>query len=301
MIHVFGSLNVDFFMQVKSFPGSGETVTGGNYYLAPGGKGANQAAAAARLGANVAMHGMVGDDQWAETVLAALAEDGVDISAVGKTSDAGTAIASILINADGENLIAVASGANMLASADSLNSVSLTINDYLVLQMEVEAEANWQALNIAHKAGATTVLNVAPAAIVPENVLSQVDFLVVNESEARLVAHAMASLSLEDMAQALSKAYNLTTIITLGPDGAIATQGEEMIRVPSLEITPVDTTGAGDAFIGTLVTMLSEGGSLKEAMEYACKSAALSCSKPGAMPSYVKRNTLMELDNQRGN
>ena len=301
MIYVFGSLNVDFLMQVENLPAPGETVTGGQYYMAPGGKGANQAAAASRVGGNVAMHGLVGDDQWSEIVLTALREEGVDISNVSRTSEAWTACASIMINRKGENAIAVASGANMLASADSLNGVEMTHGDYLVLQMEVDVEANWQALEIAHNSGATTVLNVAPAAAVPARVLAQVDYLIVNEVEARMVAQSLTAESIEGMALELSAAHNLTTIITLGSEGAIAIQEGRLIRVPSLKVIPVDTTGAGDAFIGTLVTLLSEGMGLEEAMAYACQSAALSCTGRGAMPSYVSRSKLMQHDFSKGN
>jgi ribokinase len=295
MIFVFGSLNVDFFMNVDKLPAPGETVIGGDYFTAPGGKGANQAAAAARSGGTVAMFGLVGDDEWAATPIKALADFGVDVSGVGKTTEAGTGYASIMIDAQGENTIAVASGANLKASADGLATAGMTADDYLILQMEVDVAANWQALEIAKAAGATTVLNVAPAAAVPDTALALVDYLVVNEIEARTVAQSLAADDIEAMARALSNAHALTTIVTLGPDGALATSGEEIIHVPSLPVTAVDTTGAGDAFIGTLAAGLTDGLGLEAAMKRGCAGAALACTKPGAMPSYASRSEILAL------
>jgi ribokinase len=287
MIYVFGSLNVDFFMQVDKLPAPGETVIGGDYFTAPGGKGANQAAAAALSGGTVAMYGLVGDDQWAATPLQALADFGVDVSGVGKTREAGTGYASIMIDAEGENTIAVASGANLKASSAGLKTAGMTADDYLILQMEVDVTANWQALEIAKAAGVTTVLNVAPAAPVPDTALAQVDYLIVNEIEARDVAQSLATDDIVAMAKAVSKAHDLTTIVTLGPDGALATSGSEVIRVPALPVTAVDTTGAGDAFIGTFVAAMADGLSLEAAMKRGCAGAALACTKPGAMPGYA--------------
>ena len=295
MIYVFGSLNVDFFMNVDKLPTPGETVIGGDYFTAPGGKGANQAAAAARSGGTVAMFGLVGDDQWAATPIQALADFGVDISGVGKTTEAGTGYASIMIDAQGENTIAVASGANLKASAGRLKQAGLSAGDYLILQMEVDTAANWQALEIAKTAGVTTVLNVAPAAPVPDTALAQVDYLVVNEIEARTVAQSLATDDIEAMARALSISHDLITIVTLGPDGALATSGEKIIRVPALPVTAVDTTGAGDAFIGTLVAALAEGLDLEAAMRRGCVGAALACTKPGAMPSYASLTEILAL------
>jgi len=293
MIYVFGSLNVDFFMKVDNLPGPGETVIGGDYFIAPGGKGANQAAAAACYGADVVMHGLVGDDQWAPIVLDALAEFGVDVSAVATTEEAGTGYASIMIDARGENTIAVASGANLKASADSLSGTDIGPDDFLVLQMEVDFDANWQALELAKSREAITVLNVAPAAPVPDSTLARTDYLVVNQIEAQTVAQSMTASGMEEMAIALSKAHDLTTIVTLGAEGALAATGDAVFHVPALPVTAVDTTGAGDAFIGTLVASLDEGLELKPAMERACIGAALACTKPGAMPSYASHAEIL--------
>ena len=298
MIYVFGSLNVVFFMNVDKLPAPGETVIGGDYFTAPGGKGANQAAAAARSaksGGVVAMFGLVGDDEWAATPLNALQEFGVDVSGVGRTTEAGTGYASIMIDAQGENTIAVASGANLKASANGLKNGGITEDDFLILQMEVDSHANWQALEIAKSAGATTILNVAPAAPVPDTALALVDYLVVNEIEARTVAQSLATDDIEAMAKALSRKHKLTTIVTLGSDGALATSGDEIIRVPAMAVTAVDTTGAGDAFIGTLAAGLTEGLDLEAAMKRGCIGAALACTKPGAMPSYASRQEILTL------
>ena len=293
MIYVFGSLNVDFFMQVEKLPAPGETVIGGNYFTAPGGKGANQAAAAARSGGVVAMYGAVGDDQWAAIPLTALADYGVDVSGVRKMTEAGTGYASIMIDAQGENTIAVASGANLKASAEGLKDAGITEDDFLILQMEVNPQANWQALEIAKAAGATTILNVAPAAPVPDEALALVDYLVVNEIEARTVARSLTSESIEEMASALSHEHNLITIVTLGPEGALAAQGDAITRVASPVVKAVDTTGAGDAFIGTLVAGLAEGLELEPALQRSCAGAALACTKQGAMPSYARREEIL--------
>ena len=295
MIYVFGSLNVDFFMQVEKLPAPGETVIGGDYFTAPGGKGANQAAAAARSGGAVAMYGAVGDDQWAATPLTALADYGVDVTGVYRTRDAGTGYASIMIDAHGENTIAVASGANLKASADGLKDVGMGAADYLILQMEVDVAANWQALEIAKAAGVTTILNVAPAAPVPDTALALVDYLVVNEIEARTVAQALAADNIEDMASALSKAHDLTTIVTLGSDRALATSGDEIIRVPALPVTAVDTTGAGDAYAGGFLFGHTQGRGLSDSARLGNIAAAEIISHLGARPA----TSLKDLANAR--
>ena len=204
-----------------------------------------------------------------------------------------------MIDADGENTIAVASGANLMASANGLKDADMAPADYLILQMEVDVAANWQALEIARDAGTTTILNVAPAAPVPDTALALVDYLVVNEIEARTVAQSLATDDIEDMARTLSNAHDMTTIVTLGPEGALATSGDGIIRVPALPVTAVDTTGAGDAFIGTLVAAMGDELSLEAAMKRACIGAALACTKPGAMPSYAIREEILSSERYR--
>ncbi|HEY5598861.1 MAG TPA: ribokinase [Kiloniellales bacterium] len=285
MIVVFGSLNVDLVMQVARLPRPGETVINGTYFLVPGGKGANQALAAARAAEDatlVAMAGCVGPDDWGGLAIRLLAEAGIDLTAL-KRGTLPTGCATVCVDAAGENAIAVASGANREAAADQVDDRWLGTDTWLVLQMEVPAAENWRLIGRAKRRGARIVLNLAPAAAVPPDVLNDLDVLVVNEIEARMLIDAPAEAAARDLA----RRHGLTCIVTLGSAGAVAAGPKGVWQVGTLPVDVVDTTGAGDAFVGVLVAALAAGRPLPEALRRAAVGAALSCTVAGTQSSFA--------------
>lgn len=304
MIVVFGSLNVDIVMQVERLPGRGETVIGGRCFQVQGGKGANQACAAARAAARgpggtpVALVGQVGEDDWGRFALARLAEAGVDLSCVGRAAGP-TGCATICVDAAGENAIAVASGANFAVRAEQVPDEWLGPDTWLVLQMEVPPAENWALVARARAAGARVLLNVAPAAAVPPDVLDRVDVLAVNEIEARMLAELAghAGGSPQEVARRLAEAHDLLCVATLGAKGVLAVgavNGQAGAwRVGALPIAPVDSTGAGDAFVGCLAVALAGGEALPEALRFASAGAGLACLAPGAQSSFAPRPAIL--------
>lgn len=291
MIVVFGSFNVDVVMSVERLPKPGETVIDGDYFLVPGGKGANQACAAARAArgssSKVAMVGTVGEDDWGAFALTELAAAGVDLDAVGRSARR-TGCAVICVDAAGENSIAVANGANLDAVAAAVPDGVLAPGNWLVLQMEVPPEQNWALIARAREAGAKILLNVAPAAHVPAEMLGAVDILVFNEIEALMVAQG-AGLAIEDpveIAGHFCSAYGITCIATLGAAGLAAFAAEGAWRVGALPVTSVDTTGAGDTFVGILAAALDAGTALPEALRRATVGAGICCETMGTQSSF---------------
>lgn len=283
MIVVFGSINVDLVFRVTSLPRPGETVLAPSYAAIAGGKGANQAFAAAKAGARVRMVGCVGDDDFADIVLSSLAGAGVDNDGV-KRCGSRTGCAAIAVDARGENQIAVAAGANMEAHADQVPDAWLGPQTTVVLQMEVPAAENWALIGRAKQAGARVLLNVAPAMPVPPSVLEFVDILIVNETEAMVVAEAAGIPEIDpvDAARGLARGHDLACIVTLGSKGAVAFSGDGDWEVPPLAIKPVDTTGAGDTFCGVLAAALDAGADFSEALRRAGVGGALACTRAGA-------------------
>jgi ribokinase len=286
VITVFGSINIDLIVPVAALPRPGETVLGPAYRLAAGGKGANQALAAARAGGRVRMVGAVGSDDFAARALADLTEAGVDLARVARVPEP-TGAALICVDARGENMIVVASGANRRVTADQLDDAALAEPGLLVLQMEISGEANWAAIERARARGWRILLNAAPAGPIPPAVLSRLDWLVVNGGEAMTVA-AQAGLAAADplqAARAIAAAAGLACIVTLGGEGAAAVAGGALWRIGALPVTPVDTVGAGDAFVGTFAATIDAGGELPAALRRAAVAGGLACLTPGAQPS----------------
>ncbi|QQP88121.1 ribokinase [Skermanella sp. TT6] len=287
MILVFGSLNMDLVMTVPSLPKPGETVLCPAYQLKPGGKGNNQAIAAARAGAAVAMTGCIGPDAFGSTLVENLARDGVDTSGI-QVAETATGCAMICVDADGENFISVASGANLSASADRIPDERLGAGITVLMQMEVPAEQNWALIRRAHALGARTVLNVAPAADVPPDILKLIDILVVNELEAAEIAGRLelSASSATGLARDLARTCGVTCVVTLGGAGALmAESGGALWTAAPLKISPVDTTGAGDAFCGILTAALDGGASPEEALHRASVGASIACLGLGAQES----------------
>jgi ribokinase len=292
MLLVFGSLNIDLIFRVAILPEAGETVLCPSYATVPGGKGANQAAAAARAGAAVRMVGRVGRDGFAELALAALRAAGVDTAGIA-TGDAPTGCASIAVDDRGENHIVVASGANAHVSADQVDDAQLGPGTTVVLQMELPRAATEALIARARRRGARIVLNLAPALPLAEEALRAVDVLVVNAGEAASLAKRLhLSAAPQALAPPLARALDATVVMTLGKEGAVAARAAETWRVGALPIRPVDTTGAGDAFVGVLAAALDDGMALAGALHRASAAAGLACLALGAQASLPDRRAI---------
>ena len=290
MIVVFGSVNIDLVVPVERLPRPGETVLGPHYTLVPGGKGANQALAAARAGGAVHMIGRVGRDGFADLALAELKAAGIDLSSL-ERDELPTGCALIPVDRQGGNLIIVASGANRAAAERQVADALLGPQTVVMLQMEVPLTENWRLVERAKHRGARIVLNCAPAAPVPRATLAAVDWLVVNESEAELLARDL-SLSAADARSAgaaIAKSADTTVIVTLGGEGAIAFAGADAWTIGTLPITPVDTTAAGDAFVGAFAAAMDAGADLPTALHRASVAGGLACTVAGAQPSLPTR------------
>jgi ribokinase len=282
VIVVFGSANVDLLFAVERLPAPGETVLCPCYQAQPGGKGMNQAVAAARAGAQVKMFGCVGRDGFGDTVLGVLAAEGIDASGMRRT-DRPTGCASIGIDRDARNAIVVASGANLLPNADDVPDELLGPSTTLVLQMEVPAEQNWRLLARARARAARTILNVAPFAPVPAAALTDCDIIVLNEIEAAQLAGTEAAF--DSVARDIARRCGGTCVITLGAAGSLAATGAKLIATPTLPVAAIDTTGAGDAFTGVLAAALDAGQDLATALRWANAAGALACTAVGAQAS----------------
>jgi ribokinase len=270
-ITVVGSVNLDFVATAASLPAPGETVTGATLARHPGGKGANQALSAARLGASVRMIARVGKDALAEEALALLAAEGVDLAACAADPAAATGVALIAVDAKGENQIVVAPGANAAFRPDHLTGA---IDGALICQLEIPIETVVRAVGLAT---GFVCLNLAPAADVPVSLLTRADLIVVNETEA-----AFYGPSLHDGGGLVA--------ITLGARGATLFKAGEQVAVAlPPKVTAVDATGAGDSFVGALVVALIEGQEPHAALAFACAAGALTATRPGAQPSLPRR------------
>ncbi|MBL8589109.1 MAG: ribokinase [Methylobacteriaceae bacterium] len=285
MIVVFGSINIDLITRVAAIPRPGETVLGSSYALAPGGKGANQALAARRAGARVRLAGAVGADAFAEAALALLRADGVDLTAVAVV-DAPTGAAFIAVDAQGENAIVVASGANGHVRAGQLEAAPPRAGDLLLLQRETpEAEA-LAAARAAKTAGARVALNLAPAGRLAPEWLALLDFLILNEHEAATLGRDLGlGESPEAAARAIAGRHGFACIVTLGSAGVVAFAGGTRLAAPAAKVAVVDTTGAGDAFVGAFAAAIDGGLPLAAALRRGSAAGALACTKEGAQPS----------------
>jgi ribokinase len=281
MIVCFGSINLDLIFELDHLPTAGETVIGPSLRMEPGGKGANQACAAARDGAAVAMAGAVGQDALAEAALPMLIAAGVDLSRVARL-DAATGAAGICVNPQGQNQICVGSGANLLVRHSQVEDAALGPGTTLLLQMECDPGETAALIHRAHARGARIVLNLAPAAALAEDALRAVDVLVVNETEAAWLA---GHLGVGDAAAALQAALGGIVVVTLGAAGAEAAGADLALRIAALPIVARDTTAAGDCFTGVLAAALDRGASVADALRRANTAAGLCATSPGSQSS----------------
>ncbi|WP_300759943.1 ribokinase [Janthinobacterium sp.] len=293
MIVVIGSINMDLVLRVPRMPLPGETLTGGAFRTIPGGKGANQAVACARLsgkveagGQQVAMIGCVGDDAFGATLRAALRSDGVIDSHITTLPGVASGIASILVDDNGQNSIVIAGGANDLLSPAHIDAAQELIAqaDIVVLQLETPMATVEHAIKLARSLGKTVVLNPAPAAQVPAGLLEQVDYLIPNEIEAAMLTGSDSS-DASTLARALQQQGSDNVIITLGAKGVHAALYGGDYDFPAEAVKAVDTTAAGDTFIGGFVAGLASGLDEAEAIAQGQRAAAWSVTKPGAQTS----------------
>lgn len=295
MIIVFGSVNMDMVVKVDALPRQGETVLCPGYTTIPGGKGANQAIAAARAGAKTAMVGMVGDDGFGRRCFQNLKEQGVMASGIGK-SDKPTGCAYIAVDPSGQNTIISASGANLDTAEDQVPDEILTGENTILMQMEIPLEQNWKMVKRAHDRGCRTILNAAPVRNIPRDMLGMIRYLIINEIEARQLAQK-EGIDANDgaaIAKALSDASKMTCIVTLGREGTVAASKGDIWKVGVLDITAVDTTGAGDTFCGVFAAAKDAGADLPEALHRAAVAGGLACLKLGAQGGMPFREDIDE-------
>ncbi|MGQ7932673.1 ribokinase [Paraburkholderia sp. D1E] len=288
---VLGSLNLDLVLHVRRMPEAGETLASDEGAIHCGGKGANQAVACARLGTTVAMVGAVGQDAAGQTLLDALEQEGIQTNSVARVSDTSSGVAVVAISPDGDNRIMLSAGANAAVTAESVLAADelVELASLLVCQLEVPREAVLAGLQQARKHGLVTVLNAAPASsdVLPGAMLEMVDYLIVNESEAA----SIAGIEVVDTPSAFAAARHLrnaggnVVLVTLGSAGVVVSTSDREFHVPAVKANVVDTTAAGDTFVGALAAGLVERRTLDDVIGFAVAAAAVTVSRAGAQAS----------------
>lgn len=301
---VVGSLNMDLVVRIPQIPRPGETLLGGVFKTFPGGKGANQAVAAARLGAHVTMIGCVGGDAFGREMRDTLIADNIDTTHVLVHPESATGVALIQVDEKGQNSIAVASGANFQLTSADVESAMQAIEkfDVLVMPLETPLETIYTAAKIASQRGAKVLLNPAPAQMLKPDLLELVDVLLPNEHEVALMTGQPALHSAADLQTAAQKLLSLgvkNLMVTMGSQGAILFDGKTESNIPACKAQAVDTTAAGDCFVGALAVGLCEGKSLLAAAEFASAAAAISVTRDGAQPSLPRREEVLQFMSER--
>ena len=288
---VIGSSNTDMTIKGDRLPKPGETVLGGEFRMGPGGKGANQAVAAQRLGADVSFICKVGRDIFGDNAISGYQKEGIDCSRILR-SDKASGTALILVDGNAENCIAVAPGANADLTPEDVDSVADVIRsaDYLILQLEIPVESVIRAAKIAHEAGVYVILNPAPACHLPEELFGYISLITPNQTESALLSGVEDNL--DAAVERLMQLGVRDVVVTLGSKGSLVISEGAKTLVPSLKVKAVDTTAAGDTFCGALCVALSEGCSLVDAAGFATKASALTVQKMGAQDSIPFRSDI---------
>lgn len=296
---------MDLVVRLPKIPKPGETLLGGVFNTYPGGKGANQAVAASRLGGHVSMIGCVGDDSFGRELVANLSTEGVDTSHVFVQPNVSSGVALIQVDDQAQNSIAVASGANFRLSSEYVEKAMQAIEkiDVVVMQLETPLETIYTAARVAHQRGAKVILNPAPAQVLENDLLQLVDYLIPNEYEiATMTGFQIQNISDTDQAaqQLLSKGVK-NLIVTLGNKGSVIFEGNtnNSVDIPAWKVQAVDTTAAGDCFIGAFAVGLSKEKSVKDAAAFASAAAAISVTRLGAQPSLPKIDEVNQFMKER--
>ncbi|HON06898.1 MAG TPA: ribokinase [Verrucomicrobiota bacterium] len=304
-IIVVGSSNTDMVVKTSHLPGPGETVIGGEFITAAGGKGANQAVAAARAGGDVYFVAKVGDDHFGKSAIDGFKKEKIKTDYVYTDKKLPSGVALIVVDEKGENAIAVAPGANSRLSPNDIKKAQKVIKSakVLLVQLEIPLQTVIEAVNIASSCGIKTILNPAPAMPLPDELLSKISIITPNEIEAEI----LTGIKIVDEQTAKSAAITLkkkgvdTVIITLGEKGAYLHNEDTSKLIPSIKVKAVDTTAAGDIFNGALAVSIAEEKQIIQAVRFANIAAAISVTKIGAQPSAPKRNQILRLLNQTAN
>ena len=292
-IVVVGSSNTDMTIKANRLPAPGETILGGSFQMGPGGKGANQAVAAARLGGDVTFICKVGRDMFGDNAIKGYEADGIDTTHILR-SDKPSGVALILVDGSGENVIGVAPGANCDLTPDDIESVRDVIEsaDYVILQLEIPVESTLAAARIAHGAGACVILNPAPATVLPEELFHYVSIITPNQTEMSLLTGID-----DDVPAMVAKLSSMgvdTVVMTRGSKGCALYGNGATEMIPALKVNAIDATAAGDTFCGALCVGLSEGLSLKDAALFATKASSITVQRMGAQKSIPYRNELTD-------
>jgi ribokinase len=295
-IVVVGSFNTDLTAYTERMPRPGETVIGQKFVTGPGGKGSNQAVAAARLGAEVTFIGRIGQDVFAEIGLGLWKQEGINTDFVIRDPDNATGVAPIWVDRSGENMIIVVPGANLAVSLKDIDAAADVIAqaDVLISQLEINFDALTHAFQVARNHGVRTILNPAPAASISRDLVALADYLTPNETELEVLAVQNGS-NIEGAARSLMTTDAQTVVVTLGAQGARWVNKSDTGVIPTFPVEVVDTTGAGDAFNGGFAVALAEGKSLEDAVRFGNATAALSVTKPGTAPSMPNRDQVEAL------
>ncbi|NWJ51712.1 MAG: ribokinase [Bacteroidetes bacterium] len=296
-IVVVGSSNTDMVVKAHHFPQPGETILGGDFYIFQGGKGANQAVASARLGGEIVFICRVGNDAFGNSAIQHYQQEGIDVSAVAVDHIAPTGVALITLNAEGENTIVVASGANAILSKEDIENAGSAFNEagYIITQLETPIPAiEYLAMKVKAE-GKKLILNPAPAASIPAIILDGLFLITPNESETAMLTgiHVKDGKTAKEAVNIFKTKGVQNVIITLGSKGAYVACSDFEGFIPAYKVKAVDTTAAGDVFNGALVVALAEGRSWKDAVEFASKAAAISVTKLGAQTSAPYLNEII--------
>jgi ribokinase len=294
IITVIGSSNTDMVVKSKRLPAPGETIIGGEFGMYPGGKGANQAVAAARLGGNVHFVGKRGNDIFGTQASSLLNDEGINTSYFLTDSNLPSGVALISVDEKGENCIVVASGANAAITPKDLEAVKPLIgkSSIVLLQLEIPIETVEYTATIASDRGVIIILNPAPAQTLSSSLLKKISIITPNETEAEILTGiSITNISTaEQAAMALKERGVQTVIITLGADGALVYHQNQFTKVDTVPVVAIDTTAAGDVFNGALAVSLADGNTVEDAARYACKAAAISVTRMGAQSSAPTKN-----------
>jgi ribokinase len=299
IVTVVGSFAVGMTLSTQRMPIFGETLLGSRFDLGPGGKGSNQAVAAARLGAESHFVGLIGSDRLGEIARTLYKEEGVNAEYLIETKAASTGVGFIIVNPQGKNGIILDMGANNLMDRQFVIKAQSIIarSDVVLSVLEIPVEAAAQAMALGRKYGVRTILNPAPASPLPDDMLGTIDLMIPNETELRILMGLAPDdgVSTRELARELQKKFGITVVVTLGESGMLLVDANGISEFGSVPVDVVDTTGAGDAFTAALAVSLAEGKDLATAIQFAGCNGALACTKYGVIPSLASRPEVDQL------